>query len=176
MLNPIDNYSFQKHVIYIGYIIMINKELHKRSTVPQYKTDAIRLKSFTGDLWHNISVSNKTCDCEQFQISGRCDHLSALGLYRLRPFTPTVRPTFSQALSGLVKSIRIRRVEESVYWLVYLDTFKEKPYRFRTARRLLIGSAEDGHSIPVVTRLIDPGAISRSAHSSNRKTSLMNPA
>jgi hypothetical protein len=25
-----------------------------------------------------------------------------------------------------VKSLRIRRVEDAVYWLVYLDTFREK--------------------------------------------------
>jgi hypothetical protein len=65
-------------------------------------------------------------------------------------FTPTTQPTFSQALSALVKSIRIRRVEDAVYWLVYLDSFKGPEYRFRTARRLLIGSAEDGHSITVM--------------------------
>jgi hypothetical protein len=33
-----------------------------------------------------------------------------------------------------------------VHWLIYLDSFQEKQYRFWTARRLLIGSAEDGHS------------------------------
>jgi len=54
-----------------------------------------------------------------------------------------------------VKSIRIRRVDEAVYWLVYLDTFKERQYRFRTARRLLIGSAEDGLSVPVMEMITD---------------------
>jgi hypothetical protein len=119
------------------------------------KGKTIRLKSFGGDCWHTVSVDQKTCDCEQFMINGRCDHLSALGLYHLRPFTPSVHPTFSQALSGLVKSIRIRRVGEAVYWLLYLDGFKEKQYWFRTARRLLIGSAEDGMSIRVMEQLSD---------------------
>jgi len=33
-----------------------------------------------------------------------------------------------------------------VYWLVYLDSYsKEDRRRLRIARRLLIGSAEDGH-------------------------------
>jgi hypothetical protein len=51
----------------------------------------------------------------------------------------------------LVKAIRIRRVEDAVYWLVYLDGYrKEKRERYRTARRLLIGSAEDGHSVAVM--------------------------
>jgi hypothetical protein len=62
-----------------------------------------------------------------------------------------------------VKSIRLRRVNDAVYWLVYLDTFREHQYRFpylddftdrqcrfRAARRLLIASAEDGHSISVM--------------------------
>jgi hypothetical protein len=129
---------------------MPNKSLQKRSATLRQGANVIRLKSFTGDCWHNISVNEKTCDCGQLQMNTGCDHLNALGIYRTRPFTPTTRPTYSQALSGLVKSLRIRRVGESVYWLFYLDSFKEKQYRFRTARRLLIGAAEDGHSIPVM--------------------------
>ena len=110
----------------------------------------IRLRSFTGDQWYSISLDDKTCDCLGFTRERGCEHLNALGIHRLRPFSPTTRPTFSQALSGLVKSIRIRKVEDAVYWLVYLDRFKEPQYRFRTARRLLIGSAEDGHSVAVM--------------------------
>jgi hypothetical protein len=52
-----------------------------------------------------------------------------------------------------VKSLRIRRIEEAVYWLVYLDHFREPEYRFRVARRLLIGSAEDGHSVVVMEKV-----------------------
>lgn len=37
---------------------------------------------------------------------------------------------------------------------MYLDTFNEPKYHFRTARRLLIGSAEDGHSIPVMEKIV----------------------
>jgi hypothetical protein len=50
----------------------------------------------------------------------------------------------------------MRRVEDSIYWLVYLDGFSpsekliRKAARFRVARRILIGSAEDGHSISVM--------------------------
>ena len=129
--------------------------LQTRPATMRKRANKICLKSFTGDSWHTISFDKKECDCEEFQINGQCEHLNAFGIYRLRPFTPTVRPTFSQALSALVKSIRIRRVDEAVYWLVYLDTFKEKQYRFRTARRLLIGSAEDGLSIPVMEMIAD---------------------
>src|SRR5271157_1564348 len=116
----------------------------------QTAANTIRLKSFQGDDWYNISLDEKTCDCPDFQKAAQCEHLAALGIHRLKPFLPKTHPTFSQALSGLVKSLRIRRVEDAVYWLVYLDGFKEKQYRFRTARRLLIGSAEDGLSIPVM--------------------------
>jgi len=115
------------------------------------RSNTIRLRSFKGDDWYSISIDQKTCDCPNFGTkAGGCEHLAALGIHRLRPFTPATRPTFSQALSGLVKSIRLRRVEDAIYWLIYLDTFKGSQYRFRTARRLLIGSAEDGHSVAVM--------------------------
>src|SRR5215813_11486555 len=81
----------------------------------------IRLRSFTGDDWYNISLDDKTCDCPGFTRERGCEHLNASGVHRTRPFTPTTHLTFSQALSGLVKSIRIRRVEDAVYWLMYLD-------------------------------------------------------
>ena len=43
----------------------------------------------------------------------------------------------------------------AIYWLVYLDTFKEPEHRFRTARRILIGSAEDGHSIAAMEQVVN---------------------
>jgi hypothetical protein len=127
-------------------------------------TNRIRLKAFGSECWYRIDILAKTCDCGSFRITQRCEHLDVLGIHRTKPFTPTVRPTFSQALSALVKSIRLRRVGDAVYWLVYLDSsFRDRQYRFpykdastdreyrfRTARRLLIASAEDGHSISVM--------------------------
>jgi hypothetical protein len=86
---------------------------------------------------------------------GHCKHLQAFGIYHLRAFQAKSQPTFSQALSGLVKSLRIRRVDDAVYWLLYLDRFKDPQYRSRTARRLLIGSAEDGHSISVMEKVLE---------------------
>jgi hypothetical protein len=118
------------------------------------RSNTIRLLSFRGDDWYNISVDKKTCDCPNFGTKADgCEHLSALGIHRLKSFTPTTHPTFSQALSGLVKALRIRKVEDAVYWLMYLDGFKGARYRFRTARRLLIGSAEDGHSVVVMEKV-----------------------
>ena len=123
--------------------------------IPSGKT--VRLKSFTGDQWYSISLDNRTCTCDRFLSTGvPCKHLNALGIYsRQRPFVARSHPTFSQALSGMVKSIRLRRVEDALYWLVYLDTFKEPEHRFRTARRILIGSAEDGHSVSVMEQVIN---------------------
>lgn len=126
-----------------------NEDANKRTD-----SRTLRLKSFRGDEWYTISIEDKTCNCPDANPRG-CEHLSALGIHRLKPFTPTTHPTFSQALSGLVKSIRIRKVDDGIYWLLYLDSFKEPQYRFRTARRLLIGSAEDGHSIPVMEKVAD---------------------
>src|SRR4029077_302439 len=117
----------------------------------------ILLKSFTGDQWYNISLDKRTCSCPQFVTTLLpCKHLNALGIFGTpKPFVARIHPTFSQALSALVKSIRLRRVEDAVYWLVYLDTFKEPQSRFRTARRILVGSAEDGHSIAVMEKVVD---------------------
>jgi hypothetical protein len=61
----------------------------------------------------------------------------------------------------MVKSIRLRRVEDAIYWLLYLDAFPEsekltrKAARFRVARRILIGAAEDGMSLSVMEAVAD---------------------
>jgi hypothetical protein len=117
----------------------------------------IRLKSFGGDQWYNIDLDSRTCTCAKFlTVNEICEHLNAVGIYsRSRSFFARSHPTFSQALSGMVKSIRLRRFEDAIYWLVDLDTFKEPKHRFRTARRILIGSAEDGHSITVMERAVE---------------------
>jgi hypothetical protein len=116
----------------------------------------ILLKSFSGENWYEISLDQRTCSCPQFIAARCCKHLNALGIYGTpRPFVARTHPTFSQALSAMVKSIRLRRVEDAIYWLVCLDTFKEPQSRFRTARRILIGSAEDGHSLSVMNRVVD---------------------
>jgi hypothetical protein len=117
----------------------------------------VQVKSFFADKWYDISPQQKTCGCSEFQkIKKPCRHLNALGIYgEARLFVPKARPTFSQALSALVKSVRIRRAGEAVYWLVYLDGYSgERRERVRVARRLLIGSAEDGHSLPVMEDVV----------------------
>jgi len=113
----------------------------------------IYLKSFSGQSWYRISLEHRLCNCSEFRSTPGtpCKHLNAVGIYsEKRIFFPSARPTFSQALSGLVKSLRLRRPLDAVYWLCYLDTFHEDGSRFRTARRLLIGAVEDGHSVAVM--------------------------
>ncbi len=114
------------------------------------------MKSFTSDEWYTIIPAQGTCSCSVFRTErGKCAHLTALGIFPRRPFFPSTHPTFSQALSALVKSVRVRRPEEAAYWLTYLHRhhFRDREQRFRIARRLLIGSAEDGHSIAVMEKV-----------------------
>jgi hypothetical protein len=103
--------------------------------------------------WVNVSAIN--CTCESFKLGNWCDHLKSVGKYRVGTANLSARPSFSQALSGLVKGIRIRNVDEAAYWLTYCWGFRQKlgGSQFRIVRRLLIGSAEDGHSIAVMLKL-----------------------
>lgn len=133
---------------------MFTQETNRADSVTNYADPRIRLKSFDTDCWFSIDIALKTCQCRHFMIYQRCEHLDALGVYRTKPFTPTTHPTFSQALSAFVKSIRLRRIDDAVYWLVHLDTFKDAHFRFRTARRVLIASAEDGHSISTMEAVV----------------------
>jgi hypothetical protein len=119
----------------------------------------IKLRPFSDDDSATVvDRSAGTCTCKSFLFGseGHCRHLDELGAYKQKPFTPRTHPTFSQGLSALVKSIRMRRVEDAIYWLTYLDGFRvtdrqeQKAMRFRIARRILIGSAEDGMSIAVM--------------------------
>src|ERR1035441_327856 len=88
------------------------------------KLPAIRIKSFSGSgVVYTLDRSARACTCLQFAAERHCKHLNEVGVYQPKQFTPRTHPTFSQALSGLVKSIRMRRVSDAVYWLVYLDQF-----------------------------------------------------
>lgn len=112
----------------------------------------------SGDITSYLVDRNRgTCTCPAFQQSGCCPHLEAVGRFRTRSTTLSARPGFSQAVSGLVKCIRLRNLDEAAYWLTYCWSFREKlnGTQFRTVRRLLIGSAEDGHSIAVMERMAD---------------------
>ena len=117
--------------------------------------DVLIMKSFTKKgIQYELDRKQKTCTCEAHKKDGYCKHLDAVGVYKQKNWRASTHPSFSQALSGLVKSIRARRVEDAIYWLVYLNTMTGDGGRFRVARRLLIGSAEDGHSIAVMEKVV----------------------
>lgn len=102
--------------------------------------------------WYDISIENGTCSCPSFEKDKHCKHLDMVGVYKQKEWVPPTHPSFSQALSGLVKALRVRDVNEAVYWSWYLYRSTDNGARFRFARRLLIGSSEDGHSVAVMKR------------------------
>lgn len=118
----------------------------------------LRLESFTtSGRFYEVDKNAVTCNCPAFDANGHCKHLEAVGVYKQHRATLSARPNYSQALSALVKCIRLRDIHEGAYWLTYCWGFKDKlsGSQFRTVRRLLIGSAEDGHSIAVMERLAE---------------------
>ena len=127
----------------------------------KYPHHWIRVKSFSKDEWYTVDTALHTCTCPSFKNrkdTKVCKHMAYLGLFNENPDYPLkVSPTFSQAQSALVKSIRLRRPEDAVYWLVYLTgpTFSEPNQRFRVGRRILQGSAEDGMSIAVMEKVAE---------------------
>ena len=118
----------------------------------------ISIRSFTDpDVTYRIDRRTGTCTCPAYSEGKGCEHLEAVGVFKRRRVLLSSRPSFSQALSGLVKGIRLRNQFEAAYWLSYCWQFRSKlpGSQFRTIRRLLIGSAEDGHSVAVMERVAD---------------------
>jgi hypothetical protein len=62
-------------------------------------------------------------------------------------------PDPTEALSALVKSIRLRRAEDAVTWFWYL--WRIPQYRARAQRRVLIAAAEDNLSVGVIRRVAE---------------------
>lgn len=118
----------------------------------------ILLRSFSRpDVSYEVNKQHGHCSCPAYANDGWCKHLEQLGCHKPRAVTLSSRPSYSQALSGLVKGIRLRKLFEAAYWLNYCWSFNNRlsGAQFRTVRRLLIGSAEDGHSIAVMERVSD---------------------
>ncbi len=116
----------------------------------------LTLQSFSDPtINYQVDPDNQICSCSTFQDKGWCNHLIAVGQYRPTRAVLTASPSYSQALSAVVKSIRLRNIEEGAYWLNYCWGFRETlPHsQSHTVRRLLIGAAEDGHSIAVMENL-----------------------
>lgn len=116
----------------------------------------ILLESFSRpDTWYEVDKTQGHCSCPAYAEANWCKHLESVGSYKPRKVTLSSRPSYSQGLSALVKSIRIRDLVEGAYWLNYCWGFREKltGSQYRTVRRLLIGAAEDGHSVAVMEML-----------------------
>ena len=118
----------------------------------------ISIRSFSRpDVLYEVDKTSGTCTCPAYSEDKGCKHLEAVGVFKRRRVTLSSRPSYSQALSGLVKGIRLRNQFEAAYWLNYCWQFRDKlsGSQFRTVRRLLIGSAEDGHSVAVMEQVAD---------------------
>lgn len=140
--------------------------------------DLLRLESFSPPgCFYEVNKSALTCTCLAFNSNRHCKHLESVGCYKQRKANLSARPNYSQALSALVKSIRIRNVEQAAYWLHYCWNFRYRlsGAKFRTVRRLLIGSAEDGHSISVMEKLADnfPALLSKQVEFENVMAELL---
>lgn len=97
-------------------------------------------------ITYEIDLDKRTCTCPAFRKhpSQPCKHLQSLGGLFLDPPSPDP----GEALSALIKSIRLRRTADAVTWLLYL--WRIPNYRVRAQRRLLLSSAEDNLSISVM--------------------------
>lgn len=118
----------------------------------------IQLESFSQPgVSYEVDKARGHCSCPAYETDGWCKHLEAVGSFKPRRVTLSARPSYSQALSAVVKCIRLRDIDEGAYWLNYCWGFREKLHgsQYRTVRRLLIGSAEDGHSIAVMEKVAE---------------------
>lgn len=118
----------------------------------------ILLRSFSRpDDTYEVDKSGGRCSCPAYASDGWCKHLEQVGSYKSRCATLSSRPSYAQALSGVVKGIRVRNLSHAAYWLNYCWSFNQRlsGSQFRTVRRLLIGAAEDGHSVAVMERVSD---------------------
>jgi hypothetical protein len=68
-------------------------------------------------------------------------------------FNAATTPTVSDALSALIKSVRLRHTQEAVLWLTYLWSIPKE--RQRVKRRVLLMSGEDNISARVIVRVAD---------------------
>lgn len=117
----------------------------------------ILLKRFSREENHvTIDLKKQTCSCSMFE-GADCKHLNAVGIYRKQQVRLTNTPDNYQALSAVVKGIRLRDVETAAYWTLFLlrKRMQVPGTRFRLARRLLQGAAEDGMSVAVMERVAD---------------------
>lgn len=109
----------------------------------------VLVKSFSNlGTSYEVDLDRQSCTCPAFRKrpSQPCKHVRSFdGLF----FEPPV-PDPNEALSALIKAIRLRRTEDAVMWLLYL--WRIPSHRVRAQRRLLIASAEDNLSVGVMRK------------------------
>lgn len=110
----------------------------------------VEVQSFsTPGVRYEVDLDKKTCSCSAFEKSPRvaCKHLRSFeGLFQQSP-----EPDPNEALSAFIKSIRLRRTEDSVMWFLHL--WRIPQFRARAQRRLFIASAEDNLSVGVMRKV-----------------------
>jgi len=97
------------------------------------------------DVYYEVDTVNKTCTCPAFTKSKSkkpCKHMASLtGMLADGP----KRPTYSPAVSALIKAVRMRNAEDTAIWYHYLCTFPEATYKLQ--RRVVLIAAEDNFCI-----------------------------
>lgn len=68
-------------------------------------------------------------------------------------FSDVPTPSASDAISALIKSVRLRDTPEAVFWLTYLWAIPKE--RQRVKRRVLLMAGEDALSVGVVAKVAD---------------------
>jgi hypothetical protein len=112
----------------------------------------VEIQSFsTPGVRYEVDLEKRSCRCPAFQSNPRreCKHLRSLD----ELFEHSGEPDPTEALSALVKSIRLRRSGDAVTWLHYL--WRIPQYRARAQRRILIAAAEDNLSVGVIRRVAE---------------------
>ncbi len=117
---------------------MVQKEL--------FDPDIVEVQSHTTPgVTYKVNKREKTCTCMAFQKRGKwalCKHLNqVLGGNVVN---------YAVLSSGLVKSLRLRRVTDAQWFLKEL--WKDKKQRWRTCRRMVVNAFEDG--LDVATQIV----------------------
>lgn len=98
-------------------------------------------------VFYTVDTTAKTCSCPRFQKTKKpCKHMRGHVVTDTKP--KNITP--GRAMSGLIKSQRLRWEEEAVKYAVYLWRIPDQ--RFRLIRRVMIMAGEDNISLYCMRR------------------------